>query len=678
MENAPNVLGENKSNPQISFAQQETSTNEPLKSAWQLFKDAYNLYRSKFATATGIILIPVIFSVILNELSIISTSSPALSQVLWPSIVKLVIWLVYTYFSIISTSALLFAVKNNIGVKKAYIQSFKSSFFYILVVILGILIIIGGTILLVIPGIIFSLWFIFAIHSFVFEDKKGMEALYRSKQLLSGNFWKVMWRLVFIFVISLPVTVLLIIIGKSVNDYHGFINNIFQLFIMPFLIFFYILLFQNLVRMKQGFAFQETSKLEKVVYYFSAIIATPLLLALFILSGAFLFTNDIPTPNDSELQLSAIDIPKEQNSFYVFMEAKDKIYWPKEEVDKNGIDTTLSREILQKNDQALGFFEKGVSLPFFQQPNLHNPEDYMPSIIIENINFLRDLAKVNSLKAQNIFNQRREKEALDQSIKTMKMAQMIQDGKNSLIGYLTGLSIKETGLNNTKVLIKDSHLPSAELLSYENELNKYKESSLALQEIFKGEYMMFANSLKENKWALIEESELKNFPFPSKNFYSYKPNKTQLLFITIYGNLIDNSKKKSYAEINHAENKTTTWLVIFTENAVGKILSNIIAVSFDSLFAKKFEENFSVKATQLLLALKACKQDTGNLPDSLQDLIPSYIPELIQDPFDGKTIKYSPEKKIIYSTGKDLVDNGGNISESNWKDGEDLGFKVDF
>ena len=118
-------------------------------------------------------------------------------------------------------------------------------------------------------------------------------------------------------------------------------------------------------------------------------------------------------------------------------------------------------------------------------------------------------------------------------------------------------------------------------------------------------------------------------------------------------------------------------LIIFTNNAAGKIISNIISISFDSLFAKRFEENFSAKGTQLLLALKAYKQDNDNLPNSLNDLIPKYIPALIQDPFDGKTIRYSANDKIIYSVGKDLTDDGGNMGNT-WSNGNDLVFKIDF
>lgn len=690
-----NITEENNKNPQSAFMSEETPENAKLKSAWQLFGEAWNLYHSKFKTLIGIMILPVVLSIILKELSILSISSPTLSQVSWLSMVKIIVWLILLYSNAISISALLFSIKDDIGTKEAYVRAIKSGFSYILVLILGLLAITGGFMLLTIPGILFSIWFSLAIYSFVFEDKKGMEALYRSKQLVSGNFWKVVWRSLFISIIALIIIIPLVIIAKVLKDTNGFTYNLLPLFITPLVIFFEALLFQDLVQVKQDSILQEPSKFGKFVYYFSMVIGVPIILGIFSLQGLFFITHDIPSPNDADLQLSAVNIPKENNALFALSEINDKVYWPTGQDDKlNNIlsgkdwDDSLANDILQKNQQTLNSFEKGVALPVFQLPELQNRKDFNANTIISGMSSLRNLAKVNSIQALSLFKQGKEKEAFDQSIKTVKMAQMVQDGQNGLVGYLIGIATKEIAMNNLVLLIKDSHLSSAELLSYASELNKYKESKLALQKTLKGEYIMVINS-KEQMFDPAFRGQKPtggddlglgtDVPaiLTKSNFY-YQPNRTKLLFMETYRGFVDNAGKNNYTEINHVEKKPVTWLIVFTDNAIGKILSNIISVSFDSLFAKRFEENLSVKETQLLLALKAYRQDNSSLPESLNDLVPKYISEIPQDPFDGKTIKYSPEKKIIYSTGKDLIDNGGSISESDWRQGDDLGFKIDF
>lgn len=48
-------------------------------------------------------------------------------------------------------------------------------------------------------------------------------------------------------------------------------------------------------------------------------------------------------------------------------------------------------------------------------------------------------------------------------------------------------------------------------------------------------------------------------------------------------------------------------------------------------------------------------------PGTLQDLVPAYLPAVPADPFDGKPLRYNrlPKGYLIYSIGKDYVDNGG-------------------
>ncbi|MBZ1356675.1 MAG: hypothetical protein KY054_02835 [Candidatus Nealsonbacteria bacterium] len=118
--------------------------------------------------------------------------------------------------------------------------------------------------------------------------------------------------------------------------------------------------------------------------------------------------------------------------------------------------------------------------------------------------------------------------------------------------------------------------------------------------------------------------------------------------------------------------------MLFTENVVGKELHDIIvAVVFPGLLEKKCLEDFSVIGTQLLIAIRAYQIETGKVPASLNELVPEYFFEVPRDPFDGKLIKYSPEKKIIYSVGKDLKDSGGSEGK-NWRTMEDPSFKVEF
>jgi hypothetical protein len=55
--------------------------------------------------------------------------------------------------------------------------------------------VLGGTVLLVIPGIIFSIWFCFAYLIVIFEEKRGVEAMRESKKMVVGRWWSILWRM---------------------------------------------------------------------------------------------------------------------------------------------------------------------------------------------------------------------------------------------------------------------------------------------------------------------------------------------------------------------------------------------------------------------------------------------------------------------------------------------------
>lgn len=66
---------------------------------------------------------------------------------------------------------------------------------FLWVSILTGLIILGGMILLIIPGLIFSIWYFFSIYVFGVDGVRGYAALQKSKDLVQGRFWPVVWRI---------------------------------------------------------------------------------------------------------------------------------------------------------------------------------------------------------------------------------------------------------------------------------------------------------------------------------------------------------------------------------------------------------------------------------------------------------------------------------------------------
>lgn len=108
------------------------------------------------------------------------------------------------------------AIKHANGETKTVTEGItwaRSNFFsWIWLVLLSGLVVMGGWLLLIIPGIIAAVYIAFSQYVFVDEGVKGLAALQRSRQLVYGKFGSVLWRLfvMMLFMVALYIPVAII------------------------------------------------------------------------------------------------------------------------------------------------------------------------------------------------------------------------------------------------------------------------------------------------------------------------------------------------------------------------------------------------------------------------------------------------------------------------------------
>jgi hypothetical protein len=678
-----------------------------LKPITQLLRESWRIYCLKIKTLLGIIGLPVGFS-FLFWILMYFLADTSIKYSAWFSVMGAISYLGSLFLWLWAIPSLLYNLKENTGIKESYKRGFKILSPYIWVYFLLIIIIAGGFLLLIIPGVLFSIWFSLAIFILIFEERKGFSALFRSKHLVKGKFWGVLVRFLtlgLIIGLGLFLIFALILFGienKQIkNQLSEVIGYFLQLFILPFFLIYGFLIYNNLKEIKAEISYEEPAGSQKIKYVIPGILGILIVGLLISISFFNIFWGrDIPPINDSDLWLSKIEIPKEENAFYPLSQASEKINLPKEKselfakmVEGEKWDSEFAEALIKNNEEVFSYFEKALELPYFQIPEWQDPKTIGYETIIPSMLGFRNIAKLNSIKANYLLTQGKEKEALDLIVKTIKMGQIIEESPRPiLISYLVGMAIKETGLQRLRIMIPNLTLSSEALRDYVAELEQFKANEEGLIKAMKMEYISLTNTKSKIDAVFVgelpkEELEklgMEKIPFEinatTKLNYLYKPNQTQRIFAEYYRNFINNADKDCN-EMKLVEIKPlapySKIKMLFTENVIGKILHDIVAGSFSDLFDKKCLEDFSVIGTQSLMAIKAYQTETGKIPSSLGELVPEYFSEVPRDPFDGKLIKYSPEKKIIYSVGKDLKDSGGSEGKD-WQIMEDPTFKIKF
>lgn len=113
-----------------------------------------------------------------------------------------------------------------------------------------------------------------------------------------------------------------------------------------------------------------------------------------------------------------------------------------------------------------------------------------------------------------------------------------------------------------------------------------------------------------------------------------------------------------------------------------RTISALVFSSYQGTAARETENLARLRLAVTALALEQFRNQNGKLPGALHELKPAIISEIPQDPFTGSELLYRQLSKgyIVYSVGRDLVDDGGKEEPASIKarnDTYDITFTVE-
>jgi hypothetical protein len=576
------------------------------------------------------------------------------------------------------------------------------------------------------------IWCSLSFVVFTFEGMKGFSAIWRSRELVRGKGWSIFWRLLPLWIILLIMDIFLPILAGWKVDFVPLSISIslstfffLQIFALPFSFIYTYLIFSALRDLKSGIPSLSPPLWKKLALVPVEILGT-LVICFLIGFGIWrvFWGRDIPPIDDRDLILTKVEIPENENALFqlekVYQERSyPPLMQPGYEKEwqvyylmqgRKGLKTAEARKFIEKNGEFYKGIEIALNLPYFQEPELQDPAkinamSYQGGSFQIN-SHLREIGRRCRVLSAFLHAQGKDGEAFDWALRTVKLGFIIAGNspRPSLISYLVGDAIKEMGFHSLKEMIEDTQLPPAVLKNYARELLKYGEIEEGLKRAMKIEYIYYVNTFryfedlmnwKSQERKMFEEyggdniflSEIMSL---AERLLIIKPNKMREVLAQDIRKVIKNMDKfykdmelpKEAGEAMSAfpkeeENRSGSFKemlsTLFSENGFYKYLGMGMEMersTYYRVLERKCLDKFWVEGLACLIALKAYKEEKGRLPDSLSELVPGYLPYLPLDPYDGKPLRYSREKKIIYCVGKDLRDNGGGPlkvkTESGW------------
>ena len=233
-----------------------------LISVSDIIKNGWNLYLEKFQQLSVPIFVTFGTSAAVVLIEYFLPESIFLFLFATAIMIFINIWMVITQILLVNKIYL----KQPAVLETAASLAFSKIPSYLLIVIINFIIILGGLVLLIIPGLIFTVWYQFAVYINILEpsDNKGMAAFKASKRLVRGRWWPTFSRLILpplaICLLLAPIAVALIYMltlgGYDATDYNSLlifrsVSSFISLLFAPLFIAFIIILYYNLKETKK-------------------------------------------------------------------------------------------------------------------------------------------------------------------------------------------------------------------------------------------------------------------------------------------------------------------------------------------------------------------------------------------------------------------------------------------
>ena len=412
---------------------------------------------------------------------------------------------------------------------------------------------------------------------------------------------------------------------------------------------------------------------------------------------------DEPPPYDEDLKVKRLQIPDDQNALTLFLQAVEKLDIPKRDTPlasqanqqtKEGEGPQNERElfseiadgkcwdgpfverVLKANADALALWEKGMAAPHFQTFEVKAWADQLQIPHVYAYLSIANLLRVRALAAAR----RGDYEAaLADGLKLARFGHRIEGDKGCLIEYLVGVTVKILGASCMRDVLAESDLPPARLCHYASELAKYPPDAQGFADAFRNEYIgqieivggiargeydpvTFSQSGGSSGGAGSGQGPL----WAAFRAACLKPQATRRNLAEAARLHIGNVPRhfKDLAPDDPTIRHFRWGREVFSGNFLGRALCKMLVPAAYGAVQQKCREDVETAATRILLAIKAYKLDKGTLPAALAELVPDYLDRVPLDDYDGLPMRYNAAKRVVYSVGKNLKDDGGSSTRA--------------
>jgi hypothetical protein len=375
---------------------------------------------------------------------------------------------------------------------------------------------------------------------------------------------------------------------------------------------------------------------------------------------------DEAPPQDADILPVRTPLPEAENGFAI-IDIGESAVVRDPAIDREALDpftqdwnSDLARPHLEKNRAILERWDR-----FFEKGKLQVPELTSLEAPIHYLMRWRVLMALASMRVAILLEDGKGAEALGEAVKIARFGEAVEGSGGSLIVFLVGCAVRAVGTLDAIEAVKRGKIPADEARPALEDLRHLRADRLFLAEALRCEYRCFGGTIDDicDGKPFPSEPSLDRIPGILRR-HVLKRNATKALYAETFRGLIRDAAALTPPDPgkSYVVDVGSPWWP--PRNPVGKVIYGFAGGYLGPpLLAKAVSAEILPDFARLAWALGAFREARGELPASLGDLVPAYLDAVPLDPFDGKPLRYSKEKGIVWSVGRDRADSGGSDNE---------------
>jgi len=386
-----------------------------------------------------------------------------------------------------------------------------------------------------------------------------------------------------------------------------------------------------------------------------------------------ILARDIEPPDDTHILIEYSEVADADNAYMALL-ATTGLYVRVEMADGNRAmgactdmmsgaipwDNTVAANLLARNAIFLAAIENASHLPQYQAPVFTNTA--------VNIPFLQDAlhaAKLWRVESSIAMRAGDLELAAESCHKINRLGHQMLSSPSFLIEALVGIAIRGIALTQYLELARNG-ASVKQVQRWRDRDGGWLPMYDSLVAAYKGEYifnkLMMKDHARQFSSTYIEYGGPVGYLLDRllTSRLAFQPHRTQTMAADRYDFLCQQARLPPWQRSDSISND---WdgspLKLLRPNGVGHAFVQMISSHLDSCANSWDLTDLMASNIETMAALHAYRRDSGELPDSLAQLMPDYLTAIPTDLFDGEPMKYNRDRGLFYSVGKNLTDEGG-------------------